>query len=95
MDKRTIFWGKNGRSFSTALIRAADGDKQITKMFTDNVLNIWGSNDDALNKTLAHISGYVKQGRFKLALARAFQFDEAREGKELWAEVFDNLININ
>ena len=95
MDRRTLYWGKKGRSFASALIRAADGNKQVTMMFADNVVRNWSYDDEALDRAIKHIGQYVKEGKFKLALARAFLFEDTREGKEIWAAIFDQLDDIN
>ena len=62
MDRRTMYWGKNGRSFASALIRAADDDKQVTMMFTDNVVRIWSYDDEVLDRTIKVIGQYVREG---------------------------------
>ena len=72
---------KNGKRFQNILIKAAQGDKNISKMFIDN-----------LNKS---IQVYVENGYFKKALFEAFNWNTTNEGYNFWSDVFDNMENID
>ena len=92
MDKRRIWWGKNRRSFASALIRAAEDDGQVTKMFSDNFNREWDGDADKAAKKIAE---EIKKGNFKEALSKAFKWSETPEGLIFWTEVYNNLNDLN
>ena len=94
MNQRKIYWCKNGRSFASALIRAADNDKQVTKMFADNIMRFWPIGG-ALEKAVEKLSLIIKSGNFKLALYEAFDWKYSHEKEDFWSEVHSNINNIN
>ena len=94
MDQRKIYWCKNGRSFASALIRAAEGDKQATKMFADNIIRFWQPHD-MLEIAVKRLRATVKTGNFKLALTMAFNWKKSHEKEKFWSEVYSNINNLN
>lgn len=76
---KNIFRIKNGRKFHTLLTKAADGDKNVCKMFIDNL-------DHKIN-----INPLIENGSFRDALLYAFIWGKSNEGSRFWIEVHRNL----
>lgn len=69
-----FYFIKNGKKFVGALRRAADDDPNVSKMFLDNL------GDDRIKRLI--VANEIEKGKFYNAVAIAFDWPPAPEGKE-------------
>ena len=73
----------NGRTFRTILVAAADGDKNILKMYSDNLERMTVRNKMSNEAILK----YVEDQDFLNAIAGAFDWGTAPEGLNFWVSI--------